>query len=122
MSAIERARHLASLRAHPGFPYLIELSESIVRIAERAFVDYQGWDQAELVARSIAFRAAKKSHELLFSGLAQAIAEGSEEAQNILNEPDTYTREAADMSDELRALILEQQRGNEWDSRVPGSF
>src|ERR1700733_3001540 len=122
MGSIERARHLATLRTHPGYPYLIALSEQIVKLAEDALVSYQGWDKDELVARRISFRSAQRQHELLFSGIARAIDEGTEEATIMLHSQDEYSREASELADELRALVLENEKARSYDTRILGTY
>lgn len=123
---IDRANRLHALKGHPGFQDLIALSQRTVDVSKDALVNYAGWDKDELVARSIAFRAAVKSHEMLFVRMAQAIQEGIEEAMQIQGSQatpsDLTNRESADMADELRALVLQQIDNNSYDTRVPGTY
>ncbi len=123
--AIDIANRLLSLKGHPGFVDLVRISEQTVKAAEDALVNFEGWDRDELAARSIAFRAAKRSHEMLFVNMAVAIQTGIEEAARIRDANATpgalFSKEAADCSDELRAMVLQLGK-NEYDTRVPGSF
>jgi len=120
--AIDKANRLHSLRAHPGFNDLVALSEETVRIAERELVEFAGWDKDELVARSIAFRAAKKSHERLFMGIMRTIQEGIEEAAILRGSEDPYSREAVEMADELRLKVLQHAEATNYETRIPGSY
>jgi hypothetical protein len=123
---IDKANRLIALRAHPGFNDLVALSEQTVKLAEDALVGYEGWDRDELNARSIAFRAAKKSHEMLFGRMAHAIQEGIEEAAAVRDanatSGDPYSRDAADMADELRAKVLQHIDETRYDTRIPGTY
>jgi len=113
--AVDRANRLHSLIAHPGWNDMVALSEQTVKIAEDALVNFEGWDRDELVARSIAFRAAKKSHQRLFNGIQQAVQAGVEEAAVLMDSEDPFSRATADMADDLRVRILqhEEQTRNE---------
>jgi len=116
--AIELAQRLRSLSSHPGFRDLIRLSEKTVKVAEDAFVNFEGWDKEELSARSIAFRSAKKFHVSLFQEINWAIEGGIEEArQEQVAGRDPFGREAADAADNLRNTVLET-----YDTRVPGTY
>jgi hypothetical protein len=116
---IDRANRLMGLKSHPGFQDLVALSLETVRLAEAAVTDYQGWDKDELVARSIAFRAAKKSHEMLFYKMATVIEEGVLEAtQKRQNNNDA---DADAMAEELKVEVF-RQLDERFDSRVGGSF
>lgn len=122
---IDRASRLLSLRGHPGFGDLVALSQETVNIARAALVNFEGWDKDELVARSIAYRAAEKSHEMLFVRLAQAIQTGIEEASAVRDAAipaNQYSKEAADMSDELRAQVIQQIDQSNYETRTPGSY
>ena len=116
--AIDVANRLLSLRGHPGFQDLMRLSQETVRLAEVAVTEYEGWDKDELVARSIAFRAAKRSHEMLFVRMANAIQAGISEATT----EQGNTKEAADMADELRALVVKQLDEENVETRVSGTY
>jgi len=120
---IDRANRFMSLKAHPSFNDLFALSTEIVAVAEAALTTFQGWDKDELVARAIAFRAAKKFHEQLFVKMATAIQEGVAEAMRMKNEdPAVFNdRHAADMADDLMIKVLEKETEVN-EMRVPGSY
>lgn len=119
---VDRANRLLALKAHPGFNDLVALSEQTVSAARAALVDYEGWDRDELLARSIAFRAAVKSHEMLFVRVAQAIQAGIEEAAALKSSADPFSSDAADMADQLRVMVLQQEKESNYDTRTPGSY
>jgi acyl-coenzyme A synthetase/AMP-(fatty) acid ligase len=122
---IDRANRLLALRGHPGFQDLIAISLQTVKAAEAAVVDYDGWDKDELVARSIAFRAAKRSHEMLFVNMAAVIQNGITEAVQLRDEQVAALpndKKSAEMADELRALVLEQMKDDKYETRIPGSY
>ena len=121
---VDRANRLMGLKAHPGFNDLVRLSEETVRAAEAAVTEYSGWDKDELVARSIAFRAAKRSHEMLFTRMAQAIQDGvAETLQQRSEQPLTFdAREADAMAEDLRAEVLRQIDEQNYDTRVSGTY
>lgn len=123
---IDKANRLLALKSHPGFNDLVALSEQTVKAAEDALVGFEGWDKDELVARSIAFRAAKRSHEMLFGRLVKAIQDGIEEAVAIRDANATpselFSAEAADMADDLRVKVLQHMDDTKYETRIPGTY
>jgi hypothetical protein len=121
---IDKANRLIALKAHPGFNDLVALSEQTVKLAEEALVGYEGWDRDELNARSIAFRAAKRSHEMLFGRMAHAIQQGIEEAAAVRDSgaPGDFSAEAADMADQLRVRVLQHMDETKYETRIPGTY
>lgn len=122
--SIDIANRLYSLRAHPGFNDLVRLSERTVKVAEDAFVMYEGWDKDELNARSIAFRSARRFHEMLWGLMENTIQNGiaeSRQAQEAVSLEDPYGEEAANMADHLRVAVL-KRTDESYDSRVSGTY
>jgi len=121
--SLDVANRLHALRSQPGYYDLIRLSGECVRVAEDAFVNFEGWDKDELAARSIAFRSAKRFHEMLWMKVESVIQSGIEEArqarENAMDDP--YGKEAADMADSLRAVVLQRQ-ADTYDTRIPGTY
>ena len=117
---IDIANRLYSLKIHPGYHDLVRMSESVVQIAEDAFINFRGWDKDELQARSLAFQAAKRFHTLLFSKVEEAISSGIEELRAAKQEAEPFSREVADMADDLRVAALQFADDNE--TRIPGTY
>lgn len=121
--SIDMANRLFALRGQPGFIDLIRLSEETVKVAEDAFVNFDGWDKDELAARSIAFKAARRFHQMLWSRVESVIQGGIEEARQARQEAvdDPFGKDAADMADNLRVAVLERQ-SDMYDTRVSGTY
>jgi hypothetical protein len=119
---IDRANRLIGLKSHPGFNDFVALINEVVKVAEDAFVSYEGWDNEELVARSIAFRAAKKFEEQLLTRMGGLIQAGIAEAMMARDaNPQANNADAADGADELRAAIL-TELDNRYETRVSGTY
>ena len=122
---IDRANRLMGLTSHPGWNDLVAISINTVKVAEAAVVMFEGWDKDELAARSIAFRAAKRSHDILLASVASAIQTGVQEAAESLArsaEALPNDRNATDLADDLRSAVLRQVEETSQETRIPGSF
>ena len=119
--AIERANRLISLKNHPGFLDLLQLSREMVDSAQALSTDYPGWDTQQMVVLKVRAQAAKEHHQLLINRVLEAIREGIDE-QNTLAAtlPTKTTEEVLEHGDYTRQAVL--QKFDEYDSRPAGSY
>lgn len=118
---IERANRLISLKAHPGFLDLLQISKSIVDSATAVLVDYGGWDPAQISVLKVRAQAAKEHHELLIAKMMEAIREGVEEDRTFTEtRPEKTASEVLEQGDFVRQKVMEKFES--MDLRVAGSY
>lgn len=119
--AIERANRLISLRAHPGFVDLIQITLDMAREAEEKLTNFNGWDAAAIAAIAVASQVSRRYQQELARRVQEAINEGILEARNLQSQlPEKTAGQLLDQSDFVRQRALEMF--SEMDNRLPGSY
>lgn len=124
---IERANHLMSVRAHPGFIEIMRLIHGLVQNAADQCADYPGWDPQQIVVLKVRMQAAKELRDLLLSEINTAIETGLTEARVLESEqklPSLTPQEIIERGDHVRRQVLEKfdEMDTARESRSPGSF
>lgn len=119
--AIDRANRLISLKAHPGFLDLLQISKSIVDSATGVLVDYGGWDSMQISVLKVRAQAAKEHHELLIARMMEAIRDGVDEDRTFTEiRPEKTPSEVLEQGDLVRQKVMEKFESME--NRMAGSY
>jgi hypothetical protein len=118
---------LHALKQSPGYGDLYRISDTLVKKAIAALVEYPGWDQAQIAILKARAQAATEHHAMLFTLVNEALVDASRESNNIAQDDASRRspREVVQEADELRAASLHVFEGIDQliqDSRPAGSF
>lgn len=118
---IQRANRLISLRAHPGFLDLLQISRDLVAVAVENCSGYPGWDPQQMMVLKIRQQSATEHHEMLIAKVLEAIRIGIDAAaaQPAVT---TTAAEAVDQGDYVRQAVLTKFKEKDDENRIPGSY
>jgi hypothetical protein len=120
---IGRANRLMSLRAHPGFLDLLQISADLVQHAVKSCSTYPGWDPQVMVVLKVRQQCATEHHEALIEQIRDAIQAGIQEAAAMpISRTPEAVAEAVDNGDYVRQAVLTKFGAMETDDRIPGSY
>lgn len=124
---IERANHLLSLRAHPGFQEILALLAEMVKEAVDTCTNYPGWDAQQIVVLKVRQQAATELRDMLVAKINEAVQVGLSEASMLEAEkklPPKTAQEIIEQGDHVRRIVLEkfQELDTANETRSPGSF
>jgi hypothetical protein len=125
--AVALGNRLHALKQSPGYGDLYRISDTLVKKAVSALVEYPGWDQQQIAILKSRAQAATEHHAMLFSLVNEALVDASREADSHAEKEASRRtpREVVEEADELRAASLYAFDGLDeiiQDSRPAGSF
>lgn len=128
---IERANRLMNLKAHPGFPDLVRLSQDLCEKAAKDCAEFPGWDPLQITMLKVRMQVALEYHQIFFARIKEAIEDGIAEArvrdqallEHATSESDriAIAADALNRSDQVRMKVLEQFSHQD-EMRVAGSY